>query len=465
MTLARSLALLVCAGSVAGAGTAHAQLAPRPQPVIVRVPVVTPPAAEPSSRLIFMHRCPTVGCVIRPGADNSGADTSSIPDQQVTIGGFKQGDVIWQRVMDCMRATYAPFNIGVTDVDPGNSVPHFENIVGGRPTELRADLAGAGGVAPFTCGEIPNAVSFTFDVYGPDSDALCWTAAQEVAHAFGLEHEYNAADPMTYLNGGPPMKRFQATDSACGEFQPRQCECTGGTTQNSYQHIIDLFGPGVPTAPTVAITAPTEGKKVQPRFVVRVNAEDDVGIDRLELWIDGADTGVVAKTKPYKLIAPDTYEPGPHTVEVRAYDVQDTPATATLEVDLGPPCTASNGCSGADVCVMGVCVPGPNAAGGLGSYCNANTECLSGQCIGDTMGNKFCVESCDGSAGSCPEDFSCIDSGNGAADGVCWFTDSGGCCDAGGHPAGPMVLGASVIGFLVLRRRPGAGRRRARVRA
>ncbi|MBA3456488.1 MAG: Ig-like domain-containing protein [Deltaproteobacteria bacterium] len=449
---ARIAAALVFATLGSVGGVAFAQIAPRPQPVIVDVPVGNPPQAAPASRLIFMNRCPaSVGCVIKPGVDDSRTNTSSIPDSQVTITGFKQSDAVWAKVMTCMRVTYAPFNIGVTDVDPGPGVPHYENIVGGRATELDSELAGAGGVAPFTCDEIPNAVSFTFDVYGADSDALCWTAAQETAHAFGLEHEYNAADPMTYLNGGPSMKRFQATDSPCGTFSEVPCRCTGASTQNSYRYIIDMFGPGAPTAPTVSIKSPSDGGKVQPKFIVRIAATDDVGIDRVELWIDGVNTGVVAKTPPYQVAAPESVGQGPHSVEVRAFDVQGTPAMASLEVDVGPPCTASKGCSGDDVCVMGVCLPGPDAPGGLGSFCNANTECLSNVCIGEEGGNKACVEPCRlDLEGACPEDFSCIPGGSG---GVCWETGGGGCCETGSKPTGPALFALGVLGFLLRPRR------------
>ncbi len=440
---------LVLIGAV---GTAAAE---RPRPVLVRTDKskVLPPVAAgaPSSRLIYMHRCPQQGCVIRPGMNNSTADTSSIPDQQVTLTKFRQSDAVWTALMKCMRETYAPFNIGVIDVDPGN-VPHYENIVGGKATELSGDLAGAGGVSPFTCDEIPNAISFTFDVYGPDADALCWTAAQETAHAFGLEHEYNAADPMTYLAGGPSKKRFQAMASPCGEYQAQTCECTDQPTQSSYQMILDLFGPGAPTAPTISITAPTVGTQVQPRFVARVKAFDDVAIDRVEMWIDGQNTGASSSTPPYTVIAPDTIEPGPHTLELKAFDVQGTPASAVVEIEMGPPCTASKGCTGVDVCVMGVCVPGPEQAGGLGSFCTANTECISGKCIQDSSsGSMACVESCDGSSGSCPEDFSCIQAGS---DGVCWHTPDGGCCDASGNPTGPLVLAGGVLLVAMRRRRP-----------
>ncbi len=148
--------------------------------------------------------------------------------------------------------------------------------------------------------------------------------------------------------------------------------------------------------------------------------------------------------------APDGIEQGAHTIEARAIDVQGVPASAMIEVDLGPPCTASAGCSGEDVCVMGTCLPGPAVPGGLGDSCTAPTECLGAQCVGDAK-DKQCVESCDlGAVNACPNDFSCIAAG---ASGVCWYNGSAGCCSASTEPTGPVLLGASVFGLLLLRRR------------
>jgi MYXO-CTERM domain-containing protein len=425
----------------------------RPRGMIKWQAVENPPAALPSSRIIYVHKCPLTGCQIKPGMNDSRTDTSSIAEQQVTITRFKQSDAVWNAMMECVKTTYAPFDITVTDVDPGN-VPHYENIVGGSSgAELHPDFAGAGGVSPFTCGEIPNSVSFTFDVYGPDVDQLCWTVAQETAHSFGLEHEYNAADPLTYISGGPSKKRFQATDSKCGTFSMLPtCACPPmKTTQNSYKFIVDMFGPGAATPPSITIVAPTSGKKVQPGSVIRVNATDDVGVDHVELFIDGVDSEVRAMTPPYRLALPADVAEGAHTLELRAIDVQGVPASDTVDVDMGPPCTASNGCSGDDVCVMGACVPGPDVPGGIGDTCTAPAECLSLQCVGTTANDKLCVETCDlGAAGSCPSDFSCIANG---ATGVCYYNGSGGCCSAGTDPTGPLLLGASVFGLVFLRRR------------
>jgi MYXO-CTERM domain-containing protein len=443
--------------ALAVAAPAAAEPVERPQPQLRWSRDSQPAAAAVSSRIIYVHKCPVQGCTIRPGTNDSRTDTSDIPSQQVVITQFRQSQAVWDQMMACVKNTYAPFNITVTDVDPGN-VPHYENIVGGMSgTELSPDLGGAGGVSPFTCAEIPNSVSFTFDVYGPAPDQLCWTVAQETAHSFGLEHEYNANDPLTYIAGGPSMKRFQATDSPCGTFQKlAKCQCTNLATQNSYKFIVDMFGAGAATPPTISIKAPASGNKVQPGFVVRVSAMDDVAVDHVELWIDNMDTGVKAMTAPYILTAPDGIAEGPHTIEARAIDVQGVPASAMVDVELGPPCTTSSGCSGDDVCVMGVCLPGRDVPGGIGDTCTAPTECLFGSCVGPDPKSMQCVAACDVDVkGACPSDYDCLPNG---ATGACYYEGSAGCCSAGSNPSGPLLLGTAVLGLYAF----GGRRRRQR---
>jgi hypothetical protein len=427
--------------------------AEKPRPVMIPVaPLVPQPLAAPTSRIVYMHRCGVAGCAINAGTpDNSRTNTSQIASQNTTIGAFTQSDDVWKKMVLCVKATFAPFNIEITEQDPGPSVEHYEHVVGGKPTQLDPTLTNAGGVASFRCGGIDNAMNFTFDVYGADADTLCWTAAQEIAHGFGLEHELNARDPLTYLAGYLP-KRFQAAPTACGEGTPRTCACTGGM-QSTYTHILDMFGAGTATPPTVAIKSPTANKTVQPRFVTRVDVMDDSGIDHVELIIDGSKVpGSETSTEPYTIVAPDTIEQGPHQLEVRAYDVAGTPASAMIDITMGPPCTASSGCTGSDVCVAGVCIPGPDAAGGLGYDCSANSECISRTCLKD-QGQSYghCVEQCDPAIeGVCPSGFECL-----ADAAVCWPNDSGGgCCDAGTSPGGPLLLGFGIL-VIVLRRRRG----------
>lgn len=427
----------------------------RPQPTYIRIPGAAANTnggnSAVTSRIAFMHRCiDQIGCTIRQGTDDARTDTSSIARGQVILGGFKHGDEVWADTVKCVKETFAPFNITITDQDPGN-VPHFENMVGGKASDLgRTDLNNAGGVAPFDCGEIPNAIVYTFDVYGPDALALCWTSSQEIAHAFGLDHSFVQKDPMTYLQGDLP-KRFRDQAGQCGEFEFRACQC-GGQSQNSYRKLLTMFGVGAPTPPTMKLKRPVEGGKVQPGFNIVVDAFDDVRVEMVEVRIDGTSIGMATLFGDsfWELKAPADLPQGEHTVEVKATDVQGVPGTLTFTIDEGPPCTAAKGCSGTDACVSGICVPGPAEPGGLGSICQADTECLSRHCTDANDVQKYCTEPCDpGNGASCPNEFECLPAG---ATGVCWPNPDAGCCDAGTAPQGSILLGLGV-GTLVIRRR------------
>jgi len=118
--------------------------------------------------------------------------------------------------------------------------------------------------------------------------------------------------------------------------------------------------------------------------------------------------------------------------------------------DQGPPCEP-DGCDGTDVCANGICVPGPEAPGGLGALCTGDTECISHQCANGGEELMHCVMACDlGNKASCPEHFDCLDTGGGG--GVCWFTGSG-CCQTGTGPQGPILLGLGAAALLLRRRR------------
>jgi len=147
----------------------------------------------------------------------------------------------------CAKTTFAPFDIQIVTQDPGN-VPHFEVMVGGKALQLNSQLQGAGGVAPFIdCSTSSDSIiSFVFSGEVNNENFLCGAIAQEASHVWGLDHELDAADPMTYLDLGS-SKRFQNNDANCGEDTPRTCNC-GGPTQNSVKFLNNAFGPSVLTA-------------------------------------------------------------------------------------------------------------------------------------------------------------------------------------------------------------------------
>jgi hypothetical protein len=333
-------------------------------------------------------------------------------------------------------------------------------MTSGQPSEVGMG-ANVGGVAPFNCGFIPTAIVYDFDVWGnPDTDptavrGICETAAQETAHAYGLDHEYYCPDPMTYLfNCGD--KEFRDYDASCGEYSARTCMC-GGSTQNSYQRILAEFGARPSVPPMVAITSPMDGATVQKNFIISVNASDDIAVDHVELWIDGAMIGADA-IPDYAFVAPDSLSAGQHSIVARAVDNAGLLADSTaVTVNLKGPCASNSDCNMSEVCQAdGSCIPGPTATGGLGSTCTANSDCISMMCDSDGMSMK-CTIGCDATdPTSCPDGFQCTSS-------VCWPGGpngnnggaSGGCSVNGSH-GGAMSLvwfGFGFVGIVIVLRR------------
>lgn len=187
--------------------------------------------------LLFLGRCAD-GCTYTPGADDSRTNASSIPNGSSTLAAFAHGDASFDAVVACVRATFAPFAIDVTDVDPGGD-DHFEIAIAGTSQQLGLP-AGIANVSPVTClngGVVENGPAFAFaNAIGDVPLEICWNAAQAAGTLLGLDRELLAGDVMTALAGSLP-KAFLDEAALCGESQPRECFC-GGTTQNSHQRLL-----------------------------------------------------------------------------------------------------------------------------------------------------------------------------------------------------------------------------------
>ncbi len=415
---------------------------------------VAPPTAAVSN-VVYLNNCKPNGCALKPGYDNAMSNTSSVPDTSATIKAFTGSDAVWNQVVQCVKQTYADFDIQIVTERPASGNYHMA-IVAGSPGEAGMST-GVMGVSPFSCGYIPNAISFTFANVNPSNVAdLCWTVAQETAHSWGLDHKYDNRDPMTYLSGGPTIKKFMNEPGSCGEYSARQCQCsynnTGTTKMNSYAVVLSTFGANTPdiTPPTVAITYPTENAQVTPNFPVRADVTDDRVIIKAELRLDGQ----VIKTledPPWNFNAPPSLAPGAHRVEVVAYDRANNTTTGVVHVAFGSVCTDDAECGGSSICLDGRCVAGPGSDGGLGATCGSNDECSSRQCANDGT-SGYCVEGCDPAASGCPSGFSCEETAPAA--GVCWpSSGDGGGCNTGDHQGGALVLLLGLMAILITRRK------------
>jgi MYXO-CTERM domain-containing protein len=330
-------ALVLCAGSAsafaapieirdAGDGSLRAR-----QPV-----APTSAAAHARSRTLYLNRA---GGTLTPGANNSQANTSSLVDQASTIAGWDVDDAMWAATMSCVRAMWAPFDVDITDADPGTT-PHVEVHIGGSPTSIGFPPK-IGGVAPMAldCSIVEHSIVFVFPVnLRDDPQIVCEVVAQEVGHSFGLDHELEPADPMTYLSYAGE-RTFQDRTVACGETTARPCGINGSycrANQNSYQLLLDRLGaPGSDhDAPTLDVVAPRDGSVVEPGFSVIANASDDVEVAQITLHLDGA---LVAtdRTSLDFAIAPGL-PPGPHTLVIEVADTAGNTTNRQLAVHLEP---------------------------------------------------------------------------------------------------------------------------------
>ncbi|MDX2090751.1 MAG: MYXO-CTERM sorting domain-containing protein [Kofleriaceae bacterium] len=411
-------------------------------------PAVTQPgiAALSVSRKVYINDCRPNGCTVTPGNDDSRTNRSSIPQQPVVLDAWPHGDGRWDELMACVKETFLPFNIEVVTTDPGTA-NHFEVMVGGSSAQLDPELV-AGGVAPFVgCGASDdNVISFVFANGSADINYLCGAVAQEAAHVWGLDHELNKLDPMTYLDLGS-KKRFQNTDSPCGEelSDPRPCWC-GGASQNSYAYLADLFGAATLPPATLDLGTPTEGQWVRPGFPVRAALTSVLGETSASFSLDGVEIASLSPG-PFAFNAPATLAGGNHVVRVDAVDGGGRTATATVNVQVTAACTAGSQCPDNAHCIGGYCIPGASVAGGLGAECTGNSACITNQC-GQADGQQLCTAACD-AGNACPDGFACLAAGENS---VCWPTAGGGGCAASGDTVAPAWLLAGV-GALVLRRR------------
>lgn len=401
--------------------------------------------AAPTRRLLYVNRYG--GTYIGSASNDSSKNHSSIVMNNGLVSGtippYPGQDWEWNAMMTCVRELWAPFSIEITEEDPGERA-HIEAVVGGVDSDI--GMSGAWGVAPYAdCveGILDRAVVFVFAAspYMGIRDA-CEVLAQEVGHAFALDHEFLCKDPMTYLYGCG-NKSFQDVDAPCGEFEADgpwpDCQC-GNTTQNTVQHLLASLGPADPVPPTVAITDPQDGATVPLGFLVSVDAADDTPYFKVELWLDGTYVAV-DNLAPYTLDTPTDLAIGMHTVEVRALDNGGNTTTASIGVNVTAGCATAAECADGQECEAGVCL---NA---IGSGCDRNSDCASQLCATDGE-NLICTKSC-ATSDECPSGFSCQTAPGGGFD-KCLPAGGGGWCEATPGSAGDPHRGAGTLALLGL---------------
>jgi hypothetical protein len=449
-----------------------------PKRLAVPTPVeafTVPPASAPVSRVIYLERC-IGGCRITGGTVNDAKNlTSTIPNPgNYNLGEFEnaqgqggaQADAEWAQIVTCMKEVYSPYDVEVTDIEPASGSYHLA-IIAGNPQEVGLE-ANVLGVAPLAgnCAAFDNVMSFSFSSAHPQTATLahvqnvCWTAAQESAHAFGLDHEFEfvdgssaCSDPMTYRMDCGGQKFFRNLAARCGEETQRECRCSA--VQNSHRNLMTLFGAGTSLtgAPTVTMTNPTTGGGPLPTNVIATSFAKR-GVKKMELFLNGFPMTTVGGAafgqtgqpeSNYGLVPPANMPDSIYDMFVRASDDLGTfTDTPTITVTKNGPCTSADACLLEQKCEAGKCLWDP-PAGELGDTCGFDQFCKSLLCRG-TAEQLICTQTCAVEDPlSCPQDMSCNN-------GICFFTE-GGCCSAAPGDWMPAGLLAFLVGIGLLRQR------------
>jgi uncharacterized protein (TIGR03382 family) len=207
------------------------------------VPAQATGSGRAQSRVIYLN---PDGAILYPGDSDSSRDISSVVAEPTLIAGWDTDYDTWIETALCVAELYAPFDVIVTDEDPGD-VPHIEAVIGGSPADVGLP-DNVAGVSPFAtdCSIVERSIVFAFtDALPDDPRTVCEVLAQEIAHSFGLDHERLASDPMTYLEYDGE-RTFQDQMATCGEFTDRKCGINGTTCrprQNSVALLRERLGP------------------------------------------------------------------------------------------------------------------------------------------------------------------------------------------------------------------------------
>lgn len=444
-------------GSATAAVAATAHAAPRDLDYVVVEPA--PPLFHAGPDILYLNRCDG-GCTVQSGRDDAVANLSSILGRDgipptISLAPFAHDQATWDGVVECVRNTYAVYGVEVVTEPPSGA--HVEVMVAGTAASMGLD-GNTLGIAPLTsdCSALPSAIAYSFanaHLIGPELITdLCATTAHEAGHIYGLDHEFECKDPMTYLTDCG-VKVFLNRTVACGEFDgPRDCKCSA--EQSSHLHLYDVLGPGTPpAAPPITVLSPQPGAVVASRFSVFVDVDGRLPTT-VELWVNGAFlASLPGKTadSPYQFDTPATLHDGTLDVEIRAYDDLGTLGTRTLTVQKGEPCADASACPAGYACDAGRCLA-PAGTRAVGESCEANGDCISKECVAHG-GALVCTEPCWVATAACPSGLACVQADDERFGCLVPPEDTGGCCSAAGtDPRAPLVLMA-LAGLVIGRRR------------
>jgi hypothetical protein len=348
-----------------------------------------------------------------------------------------------------LRSYHNPYNVAFTTTRPTSGTYHMVVFGGTCQGVVGTSCAG---IAPLDCSDFsPSNIVFAFPG-GLRAVDLATTAAQELAHAFGLSHTYDTTDIMY-----PQIQSTLPEGYGAGAIPPEdQGPCGNGSYQDSHAKLLSIIGSQGEDGmvPSVLITSPARNAVVSVGTPIVATITDDSPIVKVELIINNTIMGSKS-SPPFDFKIPANAPLGEASIELQATDSWDNVSGHRVNVYIGTgneePCD-NGACPEGQTCATdNLCYSDePGSAGALGDFCADNESCDSGVCASVDAENR-CSQTCNAES-VCPDGFEC------RGDVACWPTEesggeSGGCSLSGSGSGALSTLGFLLFAFVLGGRR------------
>jgi subtilisin family serine protease len=163
------------------------------------------------------------------------------------------------------------------------------------------------------------------DIFAPGSSITsAWSTSDSATNTISgtsMASPHVAGAIALYLETNPGASPATVTQALVDNSTPNKVTNPGTGSPNRL--LYSLFGgspPGDTTPPTTSITSPANGATVSGTITVSANASDDVGVTRVELYVDGGLLGTDTSS-PYQFSwNTASVANGSHSLQTRAYD-------------------------------------------------------------------------------------------------------------------------------------------------